>query len=205
MKTYKLPQLPYSKTALAPFLSEETFNFHYEKHHKAYIDKMNSLLPESGLADLSLEELMLKSTGGLFNQAAQSWNHTFYWFCMTPEKGQKPSAGLLAQIDKDFGSFEAFTKKFVDVGMGQFGSGWVWLCKNASGGLSVVPSGNAENPVKQGLTPILVSDVWEHAYYIDFRNLRQKYLETFCQHINWAYVDQNYKGSGTPELTSKML
>lgn len=205
---FKLPQLPYAKTALAPFLNEEQMSFHYDKHHKAYIDNLNKFIEtDASLKGKSLEEIVLTSSGGIFNNAAQIWNHTFYWFNMSPAgKGGSPSPELAAAITKDFGSLDELKAKFVDGGVKTFGSGWIWLCVDGSGKLSLVSTSNAAVPfTNNGPTPLLVADVWEHAYYVDYRNARLKYLETFWSHINWAFVSENFKSKKVKELTSSMV
>lgn len=205
---FKLPQLPYAKTALAPFLNEEQMSFHYEKHHKAYIDNLNKFIEtDSSLKGKSLEEIILSSTGGIFNNAAQIWNHTFYWFNIAPQgQGSYPSAALAEAIQRDFNSLDELKAKFVDGGMKTFGSGWIWLCSDAAGKLSLVSTSNAAVPfTNNGPTPLLVADVWEHAYYVDYRNARQKYLETFWNHINWAFVSENYASKKVRDLTKSMI
>jgi superoxide dismutase, Fe-Mn family len=205
---FKLPQLPYAKTALAPFLNEEQMNFHYDKHHKAYIDNLNKFIEtDAALRGKSLEEIVLSSTAGIFNNAAQIWNHTFYWFNISPAgQGGKPSAELSAAITKDFGSLDELKAKFVDGGMKTFGSGWIWLCTDAAGKLSLVSTSNAAVPfTNNGPTPLMVADVWEHAYYVDYRNARQKYLETFWSQINWTFVSENFASKKVRDLTQSMI
>lgn len=205
---FKLPQLPYAKTALSPFLNEEQMSFHFDKHHKAYIDNLNKLMEtDSSLKGKSLEEIVLSSSGGVFNNAAQIWNHTFYWFNMAPAgQGGQPSAELQAAITRDFGSLDELKAKFIDGGVKTFGSGWIWLCVDQTGHLSLVSTSNAAVPfTNNGPAPILVADVWEHAYYVDYRNLRLKYLETFWSHINWNFVSQCFAAKKVKELTSSMI
>ena len=205
---FKLPTLPYPKTGLAPFLNEEQMTFHYDKHHKAYIDNLNKFIDtDSSLKGKSLEEIVLSSSGGIFNNAAQIWNHTFYWFNMAPQgNGTKPSAELTAAITKDFGSMDELKKQFVDGGVKTFGSGWIWLCLDKSGKLTLVSTSNAQVPfTNNGPTPLLVADVWEHAYYVDYRNARQKYLETFWDFINWNFVSENFSSKKVRDLTSSMI
>jgi Fe-Mn family superoxide dismutase len=205
---FKLPNLPYAKTALTPFLNEEQMTFHYDKHHKAYVDNLNKFIEaDSAMKGKSLEEIVKTSSGGIFNNAAQIWNHTFYWFCVAPVgKTGKPSDKLSAAIQKDFGSMDELKIKFVDGGMKTFGSGWIWLCSDKSGKLSLVSTSNAQVPFigDGGLTPLLVADVWEHAYYVDYRNARQKYLETFWNHVNWDFVSENYTLGSLRILTPSM-
>lgn len=205
---FKLPQLPYAKTGLAPFLNEEQMNFHYDKHHNAYIVNLNKFIEtDASLKGKSLEEIVLSSTGGIFNNAAQIWNHTFFWFGMSPAgQGGAPSAELSAQITKDFGSLDELKAKFVDGGMKTFGSGWIWLCVDSAGKLSLVSTSNAAVPfTNNGPVPVLTADVWEHAYYVDYRNLRQKYLETFWNHINWNFVSENFATKKVRDLTKTMI
>jgi superoxide dismutase, Fe-Mn family len=205
---FKLPTLPYPKTGLAPFLNEEQMTFHYDKHHKAYIDNLNKFIEtDPSLKGKSLEEIVLSSTGGIFNNAAQIWNHTFYWFNMAQSgHGGQPSVELAAQITKDFGSIDELKAKFIDGGVKTFGSGWIWLCADASGKLSLVSTSNAAVPfTNNGPTPLMTADVWEHAYYVDYRNLRLKYLETFWNHINWTFVSENFATKKVRDLTKSMI
>ena len=190
--THELPPLPYAIDALAPHISKETLEYHHGKHHKTYVDNLNKLIPGTEFENLSLEDIVRKSTGGVFNNAAQIWNHTFYWNCLAPNAGGKPTGALAAAIDQAFGSFDAFKEKFSQTTIGTFGSGWGWLVKNAAGGLEVVSTSNAGCPLTAGQTPLLTCDVWEHAYYIDYRNLRAKYVETFWNLVNWDFVARNF-------------
>ena len=204
---FKLPTLPYAKTALPNFLKEEQISFHYDKHHKAYIDNLNKAMEtDSSLKGKTLEEIVLSSSGPTFNNAAQAWNHTFYWFNIAEEgKGGSPTGALADAIKRDFGSLDDLKTKFVDGGVKTFGSGWIWLCTDASGKLSLVSTSNAAVPFTgNGPVPLMVSDVWEHAYYIDYRNARQKYLETFWNHINWNFVSENYASKKVRDLTKSM-
>ena len=205
---FKLPQLPFAKTEMAPLFNEEQLNFHFDKHHKAYVDNLNKFLEtDASLKGKSLEEIVLSSSGGVFNNAAQSWNHTFYWFNMqTAAKGGTFSPELTAAINRDFGSMDELKVKFVDGAMKTFGSGWMWLCADAAGKLSLVSTSNAAVPfVGNGLVPLMVADVWEHAYYVDYRNARQKYLETFWGQINWTFVSENYASKKVRDLTKSMI
>ncbi len=189
---FTLPDLPYAKGALAPYLSEETLEYHHGKHHNTYVNNLNGLLEGTDLAGKSLEEIILASDGGVFNNAAQIWNHSFYWKCMKPGGGGVPSGELAKAIDDAFGSFEAFAKEFAQAGVTQFGSGWAWLVVE-DGALKIVKTGNADLPLKHGQTALLTVDVWEHAYYIDYRNLRPKYVETFLSNlVDWDFVAANY-------------
>ena len=186
-----LPDLPYAKNALAPHISEETLDFHYGKHHNAYVTKLNGMIEGTEFADKSLEEIVKGSSGGMFNNAAQVFNHTFYWNSMKPNGGGAPTGDVAAAIDRDFGSFDAFKSAFSDAGATQFGSGWAWLVVE-NGKLSVTKTANAETPITGSATPLLTMDVWEHAYYIDFRNARPKYIETFLDSlVNWDFVAAN--------------
>jgi Fe-Mn family superoxide dismutase len=190
---FELPKLPYAKTDLAPYLSEETFNFHYEKHHNAYVTNLNKLTEGKPEAKKSLEELVKTTEGGLFNNAAQVWNHTFFWSCMKKGGGGEPKGKLADAIKKDFGSFDEFKKQFTEAATTQFGSGWAWLVKGKDGKLRVTKTGNADTPLKQGETPLLTIDVWEHAYYIDYRNARPKWIETFLANLaNWDFAAKNF-------------
>ena len=190
---FTLPELPYSKDALAPHISAETLEFHHGKHHKAYVDNLNKLLDGKPEASKSLEEVIMGSEAGVFNNAAQIWNHTFYWSSMKPNGGGKPTGDLAAAIDRDFGSFDKFKEEFTAAGTTQFGSGWAWLVLEG-GKLKVTKTGNADLPMKHGQKALLTMDVWEHAYYIDFRNARPKYIETFLTSLaNWDFALENLK------------
>ncbi|WP_446809431.1 superoxide dismutase [Fe] [Methylomonas sp. 2BW1-5-20] len=190
---FELPALPYAKDALAPHISAETIEFHYGKHHQTYVTNLNNLVPGTEFEGLSLEEIVKKSSGGIFNNAAQVWNHTFYWNSLSPNGGGEPTGGLANAIDRTFGSFEKFKEEFTKTAVTTFGSGWAWLVKNQNGGLELVSTSNAATPLTAGQTPILTCDVWEHAYYIDFRNLRPKYLEAFWALVNWEFASANYE------------
>ena len=188
---FTLPALPFARDALAPHISGETLDYHYGKHHNTYVTNLNNLIAGTEHADSSLEEIILTSSGGLFNNAAQVWNHTFYWNCLSPEGGGEPSNALANANGNAFGSFEAFREKFSTSAVTNFGSGWTWLVKNDDGGLEIVNTGNAANPMTDGLKPLLTCDVWEHAYYIDYRNARPAYLEAFWKLVNWEFVSNN--------------
>jgi len=192
---FTLPDLPYAKDALAPFLSQETLEYHHDKHHNAYVTNLNGLIEGTEHAGHSLEDIILAADQGpLFNNAAQVWNHTFYWNCMKPGGGGAPSGELAKAIDGAFGSLDDFKKELSAAAVGQFGSGWAWLVLE-NGALKVTKTGNADLPLKHGQTALLTIDVWEHAYYIDYRNLRPKYVETFLTSlVNWDFVAQNYAG-----------
>jgi Fe-Mn family superoxide dismutase len=193
---FVLPSLPYEKNALAPHVSAETLEYHYGKHHQAYVTNLNKLLegkPEEGK---TLEEIILSAEGGVFNNAAQVWNHTFYWSSMKPQGGGKPTGDLLAAINRDFGSFEKLAEEFSNAAATQFGSGWAWLVLEG-GKLKVTKTANADLPMKHGQKALLTIDVWEHAYYIDYRNARPKYIETFLNHlVNWDFALANLKRAG---------
>lgn len=186
------PKLPYSPDALAPVISEETINFHWGKHEQNYIDTLNALIEGTPYQDMALEDIIVKSEGKLFNNASQAWNHIFY-FLQFAQNGQKePSGTLLKQIESQFGSFEAFKEKFVEAGVGIFGSGWVWLSTDDKGSLVITSARNAENPLTEGLRPILVFDVWEHAYYLDYQNRRKDYLSKLWDIVDWSIVEIRY-------------
>lgn len=189
---HKLPELPYAKDALAPHISAETLEFHYGKHHNAYLTKLNQTIPGTEFENMSLEDIVKKSTGPIFNSAAQVWNHTFYWNCLAPKAGGEPTGAIKAAIEKDFGSFAAFKTKFTDTTVGVFGSGWSWLVKTSAGKLEIVTTGNAGCPLTNGQKPIITCDVWEHAYYIDYRNARPKYVEAFWSLVNWNFANKNF-------------
>jgi Fe-Mn family superoxide dismutase len=188
---FTLPALPYSKSALAPNISEETLEFHYGKHHLAYVNNLNALIENTPLAHKSLEELIKTQTGPIFNNAAQVWNHTFYWHSMAPKAGGKPQGKVADLITETFGSFEAFKEQFSKAAAGQFGSGWAWLSQNPQGKLLVETTSNAHCPMNTGNKAILTCDVWEHAYYIDYRNARPKYIESWWNLVNWEFANQN--------------
>jgi superoxide dismutase, Fe-Mn family len=190
---FTLPPLPYAKDALAPHLTAETLDFHHGKHHQAYVTKLNELLEGKPEANKSLEEIIMNSEGPVFNNAAQIWNHTFYWSSMKPSGGGQPTGDLLAAINRDFGSVDKFKTEFTNAGVTQFGSGWAWLVED-KGKLAVTKTPNADLPMKHGQKALLTMDVWEHAYYIDFRNARPKYIDTFLNSlINWDFALANLK------------
>jgi superoxide dismutase, Fe-Mn family len=190
---HKLPELPFAKDALAPSISAETLEYHYGKHHKAYVDNLNKLIPGTEFEKMTLEEIIKKASGGIYNNAAQVWNHSFYWNCLSPKGGGEPAGEMGKAITKSFGSFAAFSEKFGAAATTLFGSGWAWLIKNPDGTLSIESASNAGDPLKDGKKPIMTCDVWEHAYYIDYRNARAKYIEAFWKLVNWNFVAQNYK------------
>lgn len=186
---FELPPLPYEKNALAPYLSEETLDFHHGKHHKAYVDNLNKLIVGTEFENVSLEMVIQKSSGPIFNNAAQIWNHTFYWDCLSPHGG-KITSKVASALEKNFGSFEKFKELFSQKAISQFGSGWAWLIQNTDGSLEITSTSNAETPLREGKKCLLTCDVWEHAYYIDYRNQRPKYVEQFFEIINWQNVEK---------------
>ena len=191
--SFELPPLPYSKDALVPHMSAETFEYHYGKHHQAYVNKLNGFVEGKPEAKKSLEDIVRSSEGGLFNNAAQVWNHTFFWNSMKPKGGGTPTGELADAIKRDFGGFDKFTDEFSKAAAGRFGSGWAWLIVD-SGKLKVVDTANADTPIRTGHTPLLTLDVWEHAYYIDHRNDRPKFIDTFLKHlVNWDFAAANLK------------
>lgn len=185
---FELPKLPYALDALEPHISKQTLEFHYGKHHQAYVNNLNNLVPGTEFENSSLEEIVMKASGGIFNNGAQVWNHTFYWNCLKPNGGGKPSGKLAEAIDTAFGSFDEFKQKFSTAAATLFGSGWAWLVKNADGSLAIVQESNAGNPLRNGLTPLLTCDVWEHAYYIDQQNKRPDYIASFWNLVDWDAV-----------------
>ncbi|MDD3654007.1 MAG: Fe-Mn family superoxide dismutase [Desulfotomaculaceae bacterium] len=189
---HKLPVLPYSSDALAPVISKETIEYHYGKHHQTYVNNLNKLIAGTEYEDMSLEDIIKKSSGGIFNNAAQVFNHSFYWNCMSPNGGGEPTGKLAAAIEQNFGSFAAFKDQFTAAAIATFGSGWTWLVKNADGSLNIESTSNAATPVTGGKTPLLTCDVWEHAYYIDYRNARAAYVEKFWDVVNWDFVAANF-------------
>lgn len=191
---HQLPELPYAKDALAPTISAETMEYHYGKHHQTYVTNLNKLIEGTNFENSSLEEIISNSEGGMFNNAAQVWNHTFYWNCLSPNGGGEPSGALADAINSTFGSIAEFKEKFSTSAATNFGSGWTWLVKNSDGSIAIVNTSNAGCPLTTGQTPLLTVDVWEHAYYVDYRNARPKYLEAIWGIINWDFVAQNYAG-----------
>ncbi|WP_062266327.1 superoxide dismutase [Fe] [Endozoicomonas arenosclerae] len=191
---FELPALPYARDALAPHISEETLDYHYGKHHKTYVDKLNGLVAGTELESKSLEEIIKTSEGGIFNNAAQIWNHTFYWNCLSPNGGGAPAGELADAINKAFGSFEEFVAAFNDKAVNNFGSSWTWLVKNSDGSVEIVNTSNAGTPLTTDQKPLLTCDLWEHAYYIDYRNVRPEYLKNFWALVNWDFAAANYAG-----------
>jgi superoxide dismutase, Fe-Mn family len=189
---HKLPELPYALDALAPHISKETLEFHYGKHHQTYITNLNNLIKGTEFENASLEDIVKKSSGGVFNNAAQVWNHTFYWMGLSPKGGGEPTGALADAINKKWGSFAEFKAKFSANAVGTFGSGWGWLVKKADGSLDLASTSNAGTPLTGADKPLLTCDVWEHAYYVDYRNARPKYVEAFWNLVNWEFVTKNF-------------
>ncbi len=193
MSKHTLPELPYPKDALEPHISAETLEYHHGKHHAAYVNKLNDKIEGTDFESMDLEDIIKQApAGGIFNNAAQVWNHSFYWNCLHPEGGGKPSGDLAAVIDRTFGSLDKFRDDFADAAFSNFGSGWTWLVKNSDGSVEIVNTDDAGNPLTEGKQPLLTCDVWEHAYYLDHRNSRPSYLEAFWQIVNWDFVSDNY-------------
>lgn len=192
---HELPALPYPKNALEPHISQETLEYHYGKHHQTYVNKLNELVPGTEYENLALEDIIVKAPAGpVFNNAAQVWNHSFYWNCLSPNGGGEPTGALGDAISQTFGGFQAFKDKFAQMGVGNFGSGWTWLVKNDDGSLEIVNTDDADTPLTSGKKALLTCDVWEHAYYIDYRNARPKYIEAFWNLVNWDFVATQYAG-----------
>ena len=189
----ELPPLPYERNALEPHISAETLDYHYGKHHKTYVDNLNKQIEGTEFAELPLEAIIRKAQGGMFNNAAQTWNHTFYWHCLKPNGGGEPTGKLKEAIDKAFGDFAKFKEEFTKLAVGTFGSGWGWLVQRPDGALALVSTSNAATPLTGEDTPLLTCDVWEHAYYIDYRNARPKFLEAFWNIVNWDFVASNLR------------
>lgn len=190
---FTLPALPYAQDALAPHISAETFEYHYGKHHAAYVTNLNNLIPNTEFADKSLEEIVKTSSAGIYNNSAQVWNHTFFWNCMKPNGGAAPTGALADAINQKWGSYDDFKKAFQASAVGNFGSGWTWLVKKADGSVDIVNMGAAGTPLTTGDKALLCIDVWEHAYYIDYRNARPKFVETFLNNlVNWDFAAANF-------------
>jgi Fe-Mn family superoxide dismutase len=188
---HQLPDLPYAADALEPHISAETLSFHHGKHHQTYVTKLNELIAGTEYQDLPLEEVIKRASGGTFNNAAQIWNHSFYWNCLSPSGGGAPTGKIAEAIDASWGSFDKFKDELSQSAATNFGSGWTWLVKDAQGGLEILNTSNAGNPLTDGKTPVLTIDVWEHAYYIDYRNARPKYIEAYWQLVNWEFANKN--------------
>jgi len=190
--SFELPKLPYALDALEPHISKRTLEFHYGKHHQAYVTNLNNLVPGTEFEKATLDEIVLKAEGPIFNNGAQVWNHTFYFHTFSPNGGGEPKGSLAEAIERDFGSFEKFKAEFSSAAATLFGSGWAWLVKKADGSLSIVKESNAGNPMRSGFTPLLTCDVWEHAYYIDYRNRRPDYIKSFWEVVDWGVVSARY-------------
>ena len=194
MTRHTLPELPYALDALEPHISRETLEYHYGKHHAAYANKLAGLVEGTEFEKESLEGIVMKARGAVFNNAAQVWNHNFYWNCLSPDGGGEPGGGLGSAISEFFGDFAAFKDQFTTAALGNFGSGWTWLVKTPEGVLEIVNTDDAANPMTNGQVPLLTCDVWEHAYYIDYRNARPRYVEAFWNLVNWDFVARNHDG-----------
>ncbi|EPZ49972.1 Fe-Mn family superoxide dismutase [Halobacteriovorax sp. HFRX-2_2] len=188
---HKLPELPWAKDALAPHISAETIEYHYGKHHNAYVTKLNAAIPGTEFENMTLEEIIMKSTGGLFNNAAQVWNHTFYWNCLAPNAGGEATGAVADAINAKWGSFDKFKEEFSNSAATNFASGWTWLVKTKGGELEIVNTDDAQTPMTDGHTALMTIDVWEHAYYVDYRNARPSYIEAFWKLVNWDFVNSN--------------
>ncbi len=189
---FELPILPYAPTALEPYVSSRTIEFHYGKHHQAYVNNLNNLIKGTEFENVLLEDIIKKADGGIFNNAAQIWNHTFYWESLAPNSGGEPTGTIAEAINKSFGSFIQFKEKFTTASATLFGSGWVWLIKKSDSSLDIVQESNAGNPMTKGLTPLLTCDVWEHAYYLDYQNKRPDYIAAFWNLVNWREVEKRF-------------
>jgi Fe-Mn family superoxide dismutase len=196
---FQQPPLPYPMDALVPYLSEEQIRFHYGKHHAAYFKNLNALVEGKPEEQMTLREVVIRSTGPVFNNAAQAWNHTFYWNCMAPKGGGEPAGELAQAIRRDFGSFEEFKKAFSDAAVKLFGSGWAWLATDKEGKLAIMALSNADTPLKHDKEPVLTIDVWEHAYYIDYRNERARFVEGFWNYVHWPFAAKRYSLRGQPD------
>lgn len=190
-----LPELPYDRKALNPIITEETFDYHYGKHHATYVNNLSGLVKDTPLAEASVEHIIQQAfeanNAGLFNNAAQHWNHSFFWLCLSPDGGKAPAGKIAELIDRDFGSFADFKNRFSETAVKLFGAGWAWLAQNEQGILEIVPMKDAYTPLTENKTPILTLDVWEHAYYIDYRNARPKFVEGFWEIVNWDFANKN--------------
>jgi Fe-Mn family superoxide dismutase len=189
---HTLPPLPYAMDALQPHISKETLEYHHGKHHQTYVTNLNNLVKGTEFENAALEDIVRKASGGIFNNAAQVWNHTFYWNCLAPRAGGEPGGALGEAIKRRFGTFQDFKQQFTQTAVTTFGSGWAWLVKNPEGSLDLMSTGNAQTPMTSGKTALLTCDVWEHAYYIDYRNARPKYVEAFWNLVNWDFVARNF-------------
>jgi Fe-Mn family superoxide dismutase len=202
-RIYELPDLPYARDALQPHISSETLDYHYDKHHRAYVKTLNKLITTSPLNGSSLEDIVAKADGPLFNAAAQAWNHAFYWNCLTPVRDQHPKDALADAIKAQFGSESALIEKFRESALGKFGSGWTWLVIDPNGKLLVENTDDADTPLRRNVTPLLTCDVWEHAYYIDYRNDRKRYVDGFLSLLNWSFVEKNFAAASAKITAQK--
>lgn len=195
--THQLPELPYDKKALNPIITEETFDYHHGKHHASYVNNLAGLVKDTPLSEMKVEQIIQKAhtenNAGLFNNAAQHWNHSFFWHCLSPNGGKTPNGKIADLIDRDFGNFETFKNKFSETSVKLFGCGWAWLAQNNDEKLEIIPMKEASTPLTLGKKPILTLDVWEHAYYIDYRNARPKFVENFWEVVNWDFANENLK------------
>jgi superoxide dismutase, Fe-Mn family len=196
---HELPPLPYAMTALQPHMSRETLEFHYGKHHQTYVSNLNRLIQGTEFENAPLEDIVRRSTGGIFNNAAQTWNHTFFWNSLSPEGGGRPHGEIAGAVDAKFGSFDEFKEKFSAAAIAVFGSGWAWLVKDEDGTLSIETTSNAGTPLTGRGTPLLTCDVWEHAYYIDYRNKRPDFLQAYWNIVNWEFAQQNFERQGAEQ------
>jgi Fe-Mn family superoxide dismutase len=202
---YQLPPLPYALDALEPDISRETLEYHYGKHHASYVEKLNKLVRDTRYGDKPLADIVRTATGAVFNNAAQVWNHTFYWNCLSPDGGGTPANEIADAIEQNFSSFEAFRKQFTETAASHFGSGWAWLVRRPNGQLEILSTDNADTPLRDGATPLLTCDVWEHAYYIDYRNRRPEYLEAFWKRVNWEFVNEQVLTAGGYQQTGRAV
>lgn len=200
MTIHQLPDLPYAADALEPHISAETLMYHHGKHHAAYVDKLNEMIEGTEYETATLEEIIEKASGELFNNAAQVWNHSFYWNCMSPDGGGEPEGALAAAIADKFGNFGKFRRSFADIAISNFGSGWTWLAMKRGGDLEIVNTDDAGNPIVCGFLPLLACDVWEHAYYIDYRNARPDYIDAFWKLVDWKFVARNHASASDGDL-----
>jgi Fe-Mn family superoxide dismutase len=191
--TFTLPKLPYEKNALSPHISEETLDYHYGKHHQAYVNNLNKLIENTSYESMELEEIIKESSGGIFNNAAQVWNHTFYWHCLSPQGGGTPTGKLADAINRQFQSFEQFKEQFTQTAIATFGSGWAWLVQDEDKNLKIISTSNAGTPLTENMQALMTCDVWEHAYYIDYRNARPEYLKAFWTLVNWEFASNNMR------------
>lgn len=191
--THQLPDLPYAYDALAPHISSETLSLHHDKHHGTYVDKLNALIETTDFADKALTEIVRSASGGIFNNGAQAWNHAFFWHCLSPNGGGNPTGELASAVERDFGSVDALRDEISNALITLFGSGWVWLARDSEGKLSVEARSNAGNPLTDDKTPILTCDMWEHAYYVDYRNEKKRYVDAFWELVNWDFAAENLR------------